>query len=125
MNATTAIVSAPVSLTWKREAPAVWTTGPVNVTSSTYMGEYETTVRMRVDGRDGTFRVDCGKPIAAWWEAVDRSEGFATAHAAKAFAARWVAAVSEQKTLDPRVTREAEGPGVRSTRAARAASVAA
>ena len=80
---------------------------------------------MRVDGRDGTFRVDCGKPLAAWWEAVDRSVGFATARAAKAFAAAWVAAITEQKTLDPRVEREAEVPAVRSVRAPREARKAA
>jgi len=58
---------------------------------------------LRIDGREGTYRVDLYDPLMRFWEAKDGGRGFATVREAQVFASSWRAAVVVQGTLSPRV----------------------
>ena len=91
----------------------VFTTGALAVLLQVaYHLPVESTVVLRVDGRSGSWRVDVAKPMQSWWEAIDGGDGFASAGEAKAFAARWLAAVRAQGTLTPQNVAREVGPGL-------------
>lgn len=57
-------------------------------------------VLLRIEGRDGTFRVD-KDDFPGIWVAIDGGTGFETREEAMAYAERWVGAAKEQGTTDP------------------------
>ncbi len=61
-------------------------------------------VAIRIDGREGTYRVDVRTGLTPW-EAVDGGEGFRNLRQAKAHARRYLRAVKAQGTLTPTVDR--------------------
>lgn len=58
---------------------------------------------LRIDGRDGSYRVDLYDPLLNYWEAKDGGRGFASVREAKVFASSWKSAVVVQGTLSPSV----------------------
>ena len=57
-------------------------------------------VVLRINGRNGTYRVD-SKISFLPWEAIDGGEGFATKTEAVAYVRRWAQAVREEETVTP------------------------
>jgi hypothetical protein len=57
----------------------------------------------RIDGRDGTFRVDRHESLGNHWEAIDGGKGFKTLGEAKAHVAKWHEAAEKQGTMTPKV----------------------
>ena len=55
----------------------------------------------RIDGREGSYRVDVAKPPLPIWEAIDGGEGFRTVREAQIHVSSWKAAVAVQGTLTP------------------------
>lgn len=60
-------------------------------------------VGLRIDGREGNYRVDRLGTLNTIWEAIDGGQGFRTLAAAKKHAARWVREANAQKDLCPRL----------------------
>lgn len=91
------------ALKWTRHDKHVSTTAPVAVRFRTTSGALiDTTVRFRVDGRGGSWRVDVAKPLMPIWEAIDNGDALASISEAKAYAARYLAAIRFEFTLSPR-----------------------
>ena len=59
------------------------------------------TVALRVDGREGSYRVDLKEMADMPWEAADGGTGFRTVAEARAYAKLWRAACAKQNTLCP------------------------
>jgi hypothetical protein len=55
---------------------------------------------LRIDGRDGTFRVDYLGMLGHIWEAIDGGDGLATLAKAKKYAAKWMKAWESNPTGD-------------------------
>lgn len=59
------------------------------------------TVALRIDGREGSYRVDLKDMADLPWEAADGGTGFGTVAEARAYAKLWRAACAKQNTLSP------------------------
>lgn len=59
------------------------------------------TVALRIDGREGSYRVDLKDMADLPWEAADGGTGFRTVAEARAYAKLWRAACAKQNTLSP------------------------
>lgn len=99
------------SITFTARGQKVYT-GMVALSTTTLWGQARrVTVALRVDGREGSYRVDLN-PAPAYgtpWEAIDGGTGFRTLSAAKAFGRAWVKASKTQNTTSPaHVPRPAE-----------------
>lgn len=88
---------------WTRRDTLIHTATVTVEFTTTYGAKRACTVDFRVDGRDGTFRVD--KRSIGPWEAIDGGTGFKTATEAKRHARAYHAACSAQSTLAPRMER--------------------
>lgn len=63
----------------------------------------------RIDGREGSYRVDFLGTMGQIWEAIDGGDGFSSVAKAKAFVSRWIELAIEQSDLHPRTGRENQG----------------
>jgi hypothetical protein len=75
------------------------------VTFKARTGRCSWPVALRIDGRDGKYRVDLKTLSFEPWEAVDRGVGFTTVREAQSFARRWLREAGAQSTLTPRLER--------------------
>jgi len=55
----------------------------------------------RIDGREGSYRVDVAKPPLPIWEAIDGGDGFRTVREAQVYVSSWRSAVVLQGNLTP------------------------
>lgn len=60
---------------------------------------------LRIDGRDGDYRVDRLGMLGFVWEAIDHGQGFTSVREAESFARMWLREAVAQETLIPRTTR--------------------
>lgn len=58
-------------------------------------------IAFRLDGRDGTWRVDVKTHSLMPWEAIDGGQGFLSQVLARKFVSDWYEAAKEQNTLWP------------------------
>jgi hypothetical protein len=56
------------------------------------------TITLRIDGREGVYRVDRKSLV---WESIDNGEGFETKAEAEKYADRWIGTCIEQGTATP------------------------
>jgi len=90
------------AIAWTRQAATIYT-AIVVVSFTDLIGRRRfSNVALRVDGREGTYRVDMKTLSFEPWEAVDGGEGFRTVAEAKRFARSWQRAACMQSTLSPR-----------------------
>lgn len=69
------------------------------------IGERSHRLIFRIDGREGSYRVDRLGMMGHIWEAIDGGRGFSSVSKAKAFVTTWIGLAQEQADLCPRTGR--------------------
>ena len=67
---------------------------------------FERDIALRIDSRDGEFRVDMKPSSIEPWESICGFHGFTDLRGVKKFADRWLEEVSTQKTIHPSIPRD-------------------
>jgi len=96
--------SASPQLTWSKQGNHIYG-ATLTIPGARYPRNALTgqpSVSLRVDGRDGTYRVDVSD--IQGWTAIDEGQGFATAREAQQFAQRWVKAAANPFPTRPPYT---------------------
>lgn len=66
-----------------------------------YGEDRHTKATIRIDGRDGSYRVDYLGSLGRIWEAIDDGRGFASVKQAENYASAWCREATIQRTLSP------------------------
>ena len=81
---------------WTQQAEQIWT-----AVEEVHMGARTQDVAFRVDGRDGSYRVDMKTMSCTPWEAIDSGVGFDSAGEARDFAEYYATAITKAASLHP------------------------